>query len=126
MTAKLDHEVAALKRRLDEALAERDAAEARQAAMAEILEIISSSPGDLAPVFNAMLEKATRLCEAASGILWNYDGTYFRAIAQHGLPFDLVTRSQRESNPIQTESLKRIAAGEDVVRDDDLSKNKGA
>src|SRR5205814_369781 len=83
-----------------------------------------SSPGDLAPVWEVMLEKSTRLCEAASGILWNYDGTHFRAIAQHGLPFDLVTPSQQDPNPRQTASLKRIAAGENVVRDDDLSKTR--
>src|SRR6266576_328293 len=60
MAATLDHDVAHLKRQLDEALAERDAAEARQAAMAEILEIINSSPGDLAPVFDATISGRTQ------------------------------------------------------------------
>src|SRR5437763_6693503 len=86
MTAKLDHEVAALKRRLDEALAERDAAEARQAAMAEILEIINSSPGDLAPVFDAMHEKATRLCDAEFGTLWTYDGKRLHPAGLYRVP----------------------------------------
>ena len=45
MTTTLDHEVADLKRRLDEALAERDEAEAQKAAMAEVLQVINSSPG---------------------------------------------------------------------------------
>ena len=96
----------------------------QQTATAEVLGVINSSPGDLAPVFDAMLEKATRLCDAASGILWTYDGARFRAAAQHGLPNELLAELQ--TNPIPTASLHKIAAGENVVRDDDLSKNRGA
>ena len=55
MTATLDDRVADLQRRLDEALAERDEAQAEKTAIAEVLEVINDSPGDLAPVFNAIL-----------------------------------------------------------------------
>jgi GAF domain-containing protein/anti-sigma regulatory factor (Ser/Thr protein kinase) len=96
----------------------------QQTATAEVLGVINASPGDLAPVWNAMLDKATHLCDAASGILWTYDGARFRAAAQHGLPNELLEELQ--TNPIPTASLHKIAAGENVVRDDDLSKNRGA
>ena len=57
MPANLDHEVVDLRRQLDEARAERDEAEAQKAAMAEVLGIINSSPGDPAPVFDIILKK---------------------------------------------------------------------
>ncbi|MGA7738690.1 MAG: GAF domain-containing protein, partial [Pseudolabrys sp.] len=55
----------------------------QQTATSEVLKVISSSPGELEPVFNAMLENATRICEATFGNLFLCEGPIFRSVAVH-------------------------------------------
>ena len=56
----------------------------QQTATSEVLRVISSSPGELQPVFGAMLANATRLCEASYGVMWLREGDAFRSAALHG------------------------------------------
>ena len=65
---------------------ERDEALARETATSEVLQVISSSPGSLEPVFNAMLENAVRICSAKFGVLFLSEGDAFRTVALYGAP----------------------------------------
>jgi len=86
MTATLDDEVADLRRANAELQRRLNEGLAREAATVEILQVINSSPGDLAPVFDAMLEKAMRLCGAAFGHMQTFDGEHWHSAASNAVP----------------------------------------
>ena len=86
-TVRAESESARLRREREESLE-------RERATAEVLRVISSSPGELAPVFQAMLENATRICEAKFGTLFRFDGKNFHPVAQFNSPRHCLRRKR--------------------------------
>ncbi len=88
--------IARLERELSEALEQ-------QTATSEVLKVVSSSPGELAPVFKMMMESALRLCQAKFGVMFRFDGDLSYAVATSNLPPDvekyLEQRGRRKPTP---------------------------
>jgi class 3 adenylate cyclase len=105
-----NRELATTKKQLAQALA-------RETATAEVLRVISSFPGGLAPVLEAILENATRLCGAKFGTLFFREGDKFRAAATHGAPPAFVEFRRRDPliQPPPDGPLGRITATKRVV-----------
>src|SRR5207245_10082664 len=84
----------------------------QQTATSEVLQVISSSPGELEPVFQAMLENAVRICEAGFGALYLRDGDAYRLEATSGLSAQLVEDLRRAGprRPAPQYALGRVVA----------------
>src|SRR6516162_8935596 len=99
MTASSDDEIAELRRANAELRQRLDEALAREAATAEVLQVINSSPGDLAPVFEALLDKALMLCGGTFGIIRTYDGNSFHLGAMRGVPPEIADLMKQPRRP---------------------------
>jgi two-component system NtrC family sensor kinase len=106
-------------------LTEQQEALEQQTATADVLRVINGSPGDLAPVFQAMLDKALRLCGAAFGCLWTYDGERAHAVALRGAPpafAEFLTRAPHAIGPDNAHG--RLLRGEQVVHIEDVANDE--
>jgi signal transduction histidine kinase len=101
----------------------RELAEAReqQTATADVLSVISSSPGELQPVFDAMLASAMRICEAKFGHLLLYDGKSFRRAALINAPAAYQERVRGPIQPGPETGLGRVVSTKQVVHIPDLA-----
>lgn len=94
----------------------------RQSAMAEVLQAINRSPGELGPVFDAILDKAMALCDAAFGTFATFDGQRLNTVATRGVP-ETFARFRRSNPPTYGPGTGpgRLIAGEDCVHDIDAA-----
>jgi class 3 adenylate cyclase len=107
-------EIARLTRELKEALEQKTAT-------SEVLRVISSSPGELEPVFQAMLESAIRICRAQFGTLFRFDGEQFRFAAESGTPDELANFQKRRGPfpPLPGTILETVMRTKAVAHIDD-------
>ena len=108
--ARLLNELSQRTTDLTERTADLTEALEQQTATSEVLQVISSSPGDLEPVFQAMLENATRICEAKFGVVFSFDGNEFHFEAQIGTPPELAehNRARPMPQPLPGSHLNRL------------------
>jgi two-component system, NtrC family, sensor kinase len=95
----------------------------QQTATSEVLQVISSSPGDLEPVFQAMLAKATRICDAKFGNIHRWDGDALHLMATHNTP-PAFAEYRRRSAMRPTGNIGRMIATRTAIHVTDLAANQ--
>jgi len=99
----------------------------RQTATSEVLQVISSSPGDLEPVFSTMLEKAVRICDAKFGAIYKWDGDALSLVATHNSPpaFAAEIRRRSPQRPDPTTAIGRMVTTKKVIQVADVAAGQG-
>jgi two-component system, NtrC family, sensor kinase len=107
---RLFEEVQARTRELTESLEQ-------QTATSEVLKVISSSPGELGPVFESMLENAVRICEAKFGVLYRYENEAFRPVASLAVPapYAEYLRQRGSFQPVAGRTIDRLMRSREPV-----------
>src|SRR5262245_21186780 len=111
-----------LKKQLEARTRELAEALEQQTATSEVLRVISSSPGELEPVFQTMLANATQICDAKFGILWLCEAGGFRCVALHNAPprFAEEYRRQPIIYPVPGTGLRRVSDTRQVAHVPDM------
>jgi two-component system, NtrC family, sensor kinase len=98
----------------------------QQTATSEVLQVISTSPGDLEPVFTTMLEKAVRICDASFGNIYRWDGEFLNHIAAHNTPVALLEVRRRQRIRFSLEDpVGQMVTNKNVVHTADLTEERG-
>jgi signal transduction histidine kinase len=108
MGVRLQESYADLENKVEQRTAQLSESLEQQTATSEVLETISSSPGELAPVFQKMLENATRVCGANFGTMNLWDGEKFNIVADHNIPPEFA--AYRQSTPLHPHPNSSLAA----------------
>jgi class 3 adenylate cyclase/putative methionine-R-sulfoxide reductase with GAF domain len=131
MTASVDDDMADLRGELIETKAKLDEALARETATAEVLGVINSSPGDLALVFEVMVERAAHLCEVDEAAVRTFDGGLLHLVTTHGTDPLALERLRRLGPTTLSGLYEPFSRGDEVVhyldaRDTDAYRNHQA
>jgi signal transduction histidine kinase len=126
MGARLQESYADLENKVESRTAELKETLEQQTATSEVLETISSSAGELQPVFHKMLENATRICGAKFGIMWLMEGQAARCVALHNVPEAFAELRRREPviHPTPDNVMGQLMITKHVIQIEDAKADK--